>query len=134
MQSLDGISNASIQIIRSTLAEPLHVAVRRVELQIFVDADNYAIPGVWMYFVGENMKTSETSRELGLHLNKLEDIDELYFSNYDFGGLDLIADIVKAWVAECWWKAGGWDYKVPAVLDVHDGHGNGERIQLTATS
>ncbi len=49
-EELDRISSDSIQIIRATLAEPLHEAVRAVEILIFVDAENYGAPRTWMYF------------------------------------------------------------------------------------
>ncbi len=77
------------------------------------------------------MKTSETSRELKLSFHELAELDELYFSDSDFSGVNLMADTLKAWFAECWWKAGGWDYKVSAEVGVHDGHGHSGAIQLT---
>jgi hypothetical protein len=131
LKSLKYLSNRSIQNVRGLLNEPILPAVRQVELQVFVDAENYGSPSIWLYLVGDNMKTSENSRELSLRLDNLEEVDERYFTNFDFGGASIMANVLKTWFAECWWKAGGWNYKVPVMLDVHDGHGDGQVIQLT---
>ncbi|MBA5635513.1 hypothetical protein H3H37_00320 [Duganella sp. LX20W] len=131
MRSLDGLSGHSIQCIRSFLNEPLSVAVRSVEFQLFVDAENYGAPSIWAYFVGDDLKTSERSCEMALNLDELEELDGRYFTDFKFGGVNLIADVLKSWFADCWLKAGGWGFGVPAVLDVHDGFGDGRRIQLT---
>jgi hypothetical protein len=130
-RSLNGLSNKSIQSVRGLLNEPILDAVRCIEFQVFVDADNYGSPSIWLYFVGDNMKSSEISRELPLNLDELEEVDERYFTSFDFGGVSMMANALKTWFAESWWKAGGWDYGVPVVLDVHDGYGDGQKIQLT---
>ena len=53
-----------------------------------------------------------------------------YFAD-GFGGVDLLADTLQAWFAECWWKAGGWAWPIPLWLHVHDGFGDGRGIALT---
>jgi len=59
------------------------------------------------------------------------DFGDQYFEGDEFPGVDLQADALKAWVAECWWKAGGWAYALPAEVVIHDDLGDGERITLT---
>jgi len=61
----------------------------------------------------------------------MEAFDEGYFIDDEFGGLALAANALKAWVAECWWKAGGWSYPVPTAVVVHDGFGDGKSIALS---
>jgi hypothetical protein len=131
MRSLDGLSNHSVQCIRGFLRQPISATVRSVEFQVFVDAENCGAPTIWAYFVGDSLRTSERSFEVALNLDELEEFDERYFTDFKFGGVNLIADVLKSWFADCWFKAGGWDFEVPAVLDVHDGYGDGRRIQLT---
>jgi len=131
MRSLDGLSDQSVQCIRDFLRQPLSAAVLSVEFQLFVDAENYGAPSIFAYFIGDNLKTSERSCEIPLNLNELEELDDRYFTDFKFGGVNLIADVLKSWFAECWWKAGGWEFGVPVVLDVHDGFGDGRRVQLT---
>ena len=62
-QSLDGLSDASIESIRILLSQPINATVRSVEFQVFIDAENHGAPSIWMYFVGDNIRTSESSRE-----------------------------------------------------------------------
>ncbi|MQA40355.1 hypothetical protein [Rugamonas aquatica] len=131
LQSLDGLSAHSIQCISNLLRQPINAAVRSVEFQVFVDAENHGAPSIWVYFIGDNIKTSERSSEMALKLDELDELDDRYFTDFDFGGVNMIAHALTSWFAECWKKAGGWDYGVPAVLDVHDGFGDGRRIQLT---
>lgn len=133
-KSLDGLSKASILRIRNLLNEPTPIAIRSAEVQVFVDTENYGTPSLWLYFVGDNVKTSQASREVQLGLEELEEVDEQYFTNFAFGGPHLMADALKTWFAECWWKAGGWDYGVPVDVDVHDGYGDGHKIHLSEAS
>ncbi len=69
--------------------------------------------------------------ELSIGLDVMEDFDENYFTNPEFGGLDIAANSVKSWFAECWRKAGGWSYAVPTEVAVHDGFGDGKSIELS---
>lgn len=68
--------------------------------------------------------------DLALGLGHAPDFDEAYFAD-GFGGVDLLADTLQAWFAECWWKAGGWAWPIPLWLHVHDGFGDGRGIALT---
>lgn len=61
----------------------------------------------------------------------MPDFDERYFESDEFPGIALQANSCKAWFAECWWKAGGWAYALPAEVVIHDDFGDGERIILT---
>lgn len=92
-----------------------------------------------MYFQGENNKVDQAdqsifpgrSLEISTDSVQVEAFDEHYFSDPEFAGTDLMANILKAWFAECWWKAGGWSYAVPATVWVHDGLGDGQSIELS---
>lgn len=69
--------------------------------------------------------------ELSVNLEEMDEFDAEYFSSDAFPGTDLVANTIKAWLAECWWKAGGWSYPVPVKLWVHDGYGDGKPIELS---
>ncbi|WP_200882016.1 hypothetical protein [Nitrincola sp. A-D6] len=69
--------------------------------------------------------------ELSVGLENMEPFDERYFSDEEFNGLTLAANTIKYWFAECWWKAGGWSYAVPAKVWVHDGFGDGKAVELS---
>jgi hypothetical protein len=131
IRSLEDLSDHSIQCIRGFLLQPIPAAVQSVEFQLFVDAENCGAPSIWAYFFGDNLKSSERSREVALNLDELEEMDDRYFTDFKFSGVNLMADVLKSWFADCWWKAGGGDFGVPAVLDVHDGFGDRRSIQLT---
>lgn len=110
MRSLDGLSDQSVQCIRDFLRQPLSAAVLSVEFQLFVDAENYGAPSIFAYFIGDNLKTSERSCEIPLNLNELEELDDRYFTDFKFGGVNLIADVFKSWFAELveGWRLGVW--------------------------
>ena len=128
---LDLLSHNAINFLNGLQAETLSPTVQRVEFCVFVDTDNYGAPSVWMYRTDESLVISKRSLELPLDLETINDagINELYFSDLDFNGCDIMAIALSAWFAECWWKAGGWYYKVPADLTVHEGLGSGGRIR-----
>ena len=49
----------------------------------------------------------------------------------EFSIPDITVDLIKTWFSECWWKAGGWDYRLKVEVQGHDGFGNGELILLS---
>jgi len=67
-------------------------------------------------------------------LQGLNTFDERFFTDGDFAGLHAAADVLKAWFAECWWKAGGWSYPIPTGVRVHDDYGDAETVSLTECS
>lgn len=95
-------------------------------------------PSAWIYYQGKNNKVDNhdlsifpgKSMELPSFFEKLDDFDDKYYSE-EFGGVNLIANATKAWLAECWWKAGGWDYPVSVKVWVHDEFGDGNAIELS---
>ena len=141
-RSLDRLSPHAIQQFRELFAREVPTTVETAEVQLFLDADNYGAPSAWIYFSGEDNKVDNVdqsifpgrSLELQIGLDQIEELDERYFSDHEFGGLNLMANVLKNWFAECWWKAGGWMYSVPAKVQVHDGFGDGHYVQLTKAS
>lgn len=108
------------------------------EVQLFLGEDGLNAPEAWLYLHGENNKVDASdpglfagkALDLQLGLDCGPEFDAEYFGE-DFGGVTLIADTLKSWFAECWWKAGGWSWPVPLTLAVHDEFGDGKRIALT---
>ncbi|PXF28836.1 hypothetical protein WH50_24115 [Pokkaliibacter plantistimulans] len=135
------LEQASAQLIsqlRALLTLPLPDAVREAEVQLFFNEDGVDIPSAWIYFQGKNNRVDNAdpgifpgrSMPLSLGLDEMEAFDERYLDDESMG-LGLMADTVKAWFAECWWKAGGWSYAIPCQLSVHDGWGDGSTIALS---
>jgi hypothetical protein len=128
-----------IAYLRELIARPVPSTVKKAEVQIFFGDDGTSIPSACIYYVGENTKVDHSdqtifpgrSLELSIGLDSMDDFDEDYFINTTFGGVNIAANATKSWFAECWWKAGGWNYAVPAEVVVHDGFGDGEYIKLS---
>lgn len=139
-QSLDKLADGAIAALRAHLARPVEAGVETAEVQLFLNADDAQPLSLWIYYQGPHNKVDAAddrlfagrSLALALGLAAQEPFDERYAQDEDFGGLHIMADSAKAWFAECWWKAGGWDYGVPATLSVHDGWGDGAVVRLTA--
>ena len=127
-RKLDNLSDQAIQAIRDLLFLQVGVGVDEASLEVFLD-DSGAAPDVWAYWRGKNNKVDHSdqsifpgrSLELKLGLECLVDVDERYFETPDeFPGLQLTASVISRWLAESWWKAGGWAYPVPTTLAIHD--------------
>ena len=138
-RGLERLSRTAIAALEAQLALPLGSGIERAELQVFVGEDDPHQPSVWIYYLGANNRVDAgdlslfpgRSLELPLGLDDLEQFSERYFSDEKFGGLDIVAQVLSAWLAECWWKAGGWRHAVPVLLQVHDGYGGGKPLPLT---
>ena len=136
---LDKLSSDAIAALRTQFALPLSAGIDTADVKIFVGDDDPYVPSVWIYYVGANNKVDNAdqglfpgrSLELPLELDTLEEFDERFFTNEKFGGLQIVAEVLKSWLAECWWKAGGWTYAVPTTLDVAEGCGDGKALKLT---
>jgi len=132
------VEKPTIREMRRVLALPVPEDVLSAEVVIFLDDSGYGAPAVRMSFAGKNTRVSKTDHsihsgggvEFEFDLSALENFDEQYYTS-DFNGLGLAADVMRQWVAECWWKAGGWDYRIPVLLSVHDGWGNGKLVSLS---
>jgi hypothetical protein len=139
---LDKASAKLIEELRALFAAPTPSTVISAEVQIFLGDEGRGAPSAWIYFDGLNKKVdnSDTSifpgraLEIQLGLEVMPDFDDRYFEINKFPGVELQANVVKAWFAECWWKAGGWAYMIPAKVAIHDDFGDGERIILTERS
>jgi len=135
---LDKVSDSSIERIASVLQLPVPPAVLAANVEIFMGEDGSA-PSAWIYFRGENNRVdnkdptifSGRSMDLALDLASLACFDERYFDLEQFPGTFLAANVTKTWLAECWWKAGGWPYTVPTTLSVHDDLGDGSIVALS---
>lgn len=137
-RKLDRLSDHAVRTFQDLLALPIGPGVEEVNLEIFPD-EYGGTPDVWAYWLGKNNKVDQTdpslfpgrSLELELGLNDLADIDERYFVGPDeFPGLRLTVSLLSRWLAEAWWKAGGWAYPVPTTLAVHD-FGSYGSVQLS---
>jgi hypothetical protein len=135
---LEKVSDSSIARITSVLQLPVPPAVLAANVEVFMGEDGSA-PSAWMYFHGENNKVDSRdptiftgrSMDLALDLAGLACFDERYFDPEQFPGTSIAANVTKSWLAECWWKAGGWPYTVPTMLSIHDDHGDGTIIALS---
>ncbi|SHG37864.1 hypothetical protein [Massilia sp. CF038] len=135
---LNRLSVQAIKEIQQLLTRPVPSDIKAAEVQIFVGVDDPYLPSAWIYFEGKNNRVDPTdmsifprrSIELGLGLGTLEEFDDRYFTD-NFGGKDIVANVLKTWFAECWWKAGGWSYAVPATVSVHDQYGDASAIELS---
>lgn len=135
---LEKVSDSSIERIATILRLPVPPTVLAADIEIFMGEDGGA-PGAWIYFRGENNRVDShdpaifpgRSMDLVLDLAGLAGFDERYFDPEQFPGMDTAANVIKAWLAECWWKAGGWSYAVPTTLRVHDDYGDGTIVKLS---
>jgi hypothetical protein len=138
-RSVDGLSARAIAELRSLFLRQVPETVTSAEVQVFVGQDDPYVPSAWIYFQGKENKVDHEdpsifpgrALELSFGLDVLDDFDPRYFSDDEFSGKHIVANILKAWFAECWWKAGGWSYPVPAEVIVHDQYGDGNAIKLS---
>lgn len=136
---LERNSSAAIAYFRQHLALSVQAGVDAAEVQVFVPEDDPYVPTAWIYYQGKGNRVDSAdpslfagrSLELGIGLDGLEEFDPRFYTTEKFGGRNIVANALKAWLAECWWKAGGWSYQVPTSLYVHDGVGDGKSIRLT---
>lgn len=136
---LERLTPRAVAELRALFARPLPPDVKTAEVEIFVGDDDPYLPSVWIYYQGDGNKVDPKdtsihpgfSTELALGLETLDDFDDRFFTDEKFGGLDVVANALQAWLAECWWKAGGWNYPIPVVGHVHDGFGDGKTVKLS---
>lgn len=129
---------ATIDRIRALLQRSLPEEPLAGEVQLFLGEDGQDTPEAWLYLSGANNKVDAAdpglfagkALDMQLALGDGPDFDSAYFEE-GFDGVTLIANTLKPWFAECWWKAGGWSWPVALTLAVHDGFGDGGRIALT---
>ena len=135
---LDRQTRSAVRAIKEVLAKTLPDEVLSAQVEVFLDDSGYGAPAVWIYFSGKSTRISKTDESIfpgralkfELDLAALAEFDEEYFTS-EFNGLGTAADVLRQWVAECWWKAGGWSYPLPVVLAIHDGWGSGKLVSLT---
>lgn len=126
-RQLERVSAEAIEAFRDLLARDVPQDVDEASVVIFIE-DHAGTPNAWMYFTAEHNRVDPKdesifpgrSMELKLGLQSLSRIDERYFDPDQFPGIELALPLLRGWLSECWWKAGGWDYPVPVLLSLHD--------------
>ena len=127
-QKLERLSPVAIQVFREHFKRPVELDVSTANVVIF-PGDQGGAPCAWIYYRGSQNKVDQAdqrlfagrSMELPLGLEGLADIDERYFTDVDvFDGVSLVVPLLSRWLAECWWKAGGWIYPLPTLLSVDE--------------
>ncbi|MCB2825696.1 hypothetical protein KQ897_15255, partial [Listeria monocytogenes] len=84
--------------------------LRDGEIQLFLGEDGRDAAEAWLYLNGASTRVDARdprlfpgkALDLALGLGHAPDFGEAYFAD-GFGGVDLLADTLQAWVAECWW-------------------------------
>lgn len=137
---LDRRADALISVLRTVVPVPPPDGVTGVEVGLFTeDGDGPWAPDVWLVWTGPEPRITAdddgvhagASRPLGFDLAGVAAFDPAYFGA-GFGGAGVLADVLSAWLAECWWKAGGWDAPVAATLVHRDGTAGGRTVRLSA--
>jgi len=139
LKSLEKKSPSFIDSLKKLFSVSIPDTVKSAQVQIFIGDDCMETPSAWIYYEGGDKKIdhSDPSIFAGKSLELLSgdysipDFDEEYYLDEDFSAGNLIANLTKQWLAECWWKAGGWDYPISVEVWVHDDHGDGMPIQLS---
>ena len=130
------LSKGAIAAIGEVLRRDVGEGVQEASVVIFTGEDGGA-PSAWIYFQGRHNKVDSSdpsifpgrSLELPLGLAQLAEIDEEYFLDPEsFPGQELAVPLLARWLAECWWKAGGWSYPLPTFLSVHDFESTGSEV------
>ena len=133
-------SDAVIEKLRILQSEPLERNVENVHFEAFIPFSvDDAYPNVWFYLNGKDKKVG--SDKSGFYAGNAWDfytVDNIptfgHGENERFETTDysnVLADIVIKWFSECWWKAGGWYYPVPATICGHEGAGYLRTMILT---
>lgn len=131
-----------ISELRQVLTMPIGEGVSSAHIEIFLDPEGESGPSLGMYFDGANKKVDHADQSIfpgrylpiGEYIGELPTFDFRYYSDDNFGALNMQGDICKSWIAEWWWKAGGWSYPLKVDIEVHDGYGDGHGILLAPGS
>ena len=134
---LDKLSDGLIDHLHQFIQKPLEPGVENARILVFPDEYGENISSIWMYFEGRNQKVdSEDDRlfagrtlELFSDFSSLPDMDLAVYRELNF--VDTLVDLIAAWFAECWWKAGGWYYPIPVEIIGKNGFGTCESIFLS---
>ena len=123
-------SNKLIQEVRNFICTPIADDVKDATVEVFPDEYGDGSVSIGFYLNGittKHIKFAEYANDLPL-------IDTQAYIEEDIHVAHLVVDLVKQWFAECWYKAGGWDYPLLVTLSGHDGFGNSDVINLTSKS
>lgn len=130
LSELERHSNTLITEIKSFLLEAIDTDVRDASVEVFPDEYGDGYTSVGFYFRGKSIRHVTFAE----YVNDLPAIDVMSYQENDVFVPDIVVDLVKRWFAECWFKAGGWDYPLAVELKGHDCYGDGEVIVLTRKS
>jgi hypothetical protein len=136
---LDARTAILIDAFRTLLARPRTKEVERATMAVFPDEYGDGFVNVGLSFAGSAVRTASDDATIfaGAHVSLGEGVERLPFIDVgayhdrDIPLANMVVDLIKGWCAECWWKAGGYDYDIPVILVGHDGFGDGEIIPLT---
>lgn len=126
IRELERHSPQLIDEIKLFLVTDIPENVKEATVEVFPDEYGDGYTSIGLYLAGTTAKHIRFAE----YVNDLPSIDiESYSEEVNIP--DLIVDLVKQWFAACWWKACGWDYKLPVELFGHEGFGSGDSIKLT---
>ncbi len=129
IKELARYSNQLIKEIKTFLQQPLAEDITTSSVEIFPDEDGDGYISIGLYLKGEQTTHVAFVDEV----KDLPLVDVEYYREEEEESIpDLVVDLIQQWFAECWWKAGGWDFKIPMNVYGHDGFGSGNVIKLTS--
>lgn len=126
LKELERHSVQLIAEIKLFLTDEIDADVKEATVEVFPDEYGDGYTSIGLYLSGQITKHVPFAE----YVNDLPLIDvESYKEEVSIP--DLVVNHVKQWFAECWWKACGWEYKIPVELYGHEGFGDGNSIKLT---
>jgi len=119
----------AMQLLRTLIKQDVPSEVTGAEMEIFFQDDGGA-PDVWIYFDGKNKKVSKSDQSIYPGRAMQLDFGLDVLSDLETHETNAAANVVKAWLAECWFAIEAENYLVPLTLSVHDGWGDGKQVAL----
>ncbi len=124
--------------LHSIFQMKLHPDITEAETQLFLDDESGITASFWIYFDGKNKKIDKNDKSLFpgrsmeiINLDFSVVCNDLFDSADKFDDLDLQANLLKNWFAECWKNQIGEQYQIPFEIAVHDDFGDGKIIKLS---
>lgn len=140
-RELSRFMELQIEEFRRIIKTPLEPCVQETCILVFPDKEGEAdLLNAWMYFTGKASRVDHNDprhfagRSLPLCGYDHDSLPRIGSNIYTAEIAEQIADSIKTWLAQCWWKAGGWDFTVPAHVSVAEGLGNNESEVLSPGS
>lgn len=125
--------------LKTLLSKPLAPEVQSARLAIFADDADDGFVSVVLQVSGRaklpdpllDVIQSGQTIPLCEYLVGMPHIDVAY-RKAGIDVADIVADALREWLTEWWWKAGGWDFPIPIATWVHGDFGELEDRDLTA--